>query len=171
MKSQDILVLLRSFLWRRRSWIISDMAHSLGLSTSEVHASIKMLSSVSLMDNVTRKPNRTEMKKFILNSYRYLFPVEYGQIATGLPIGVDGPILSHDFPKSQEIVVWPCLDGGSRGLVLKPIHHKIPSIAQKDAEWYALISLLDTLRIGKTRERSLAMDFLNDFFDGKKVIA
>ena len=58
--------------------------------------------------------------------------------------------------------VWPHPDGNLRGQGLLPLYEAIPLAAQDDPDFYALLALFDTLRIGQARERELAAKLLQE---------
>lgn len=46
--------------------------------------------------------------------------------------------------------------GGRRGYAIKPLHESVPRVARREPELHALLALVDALRIGQARVRSLA---------------
>ncbi len=169
LKSQDILVGLKIFIYRNRDWTIAAVAHAVGLSASEVHAALKRLALSRLYDPTQRKIVVLAMEEFLTHGFKYVFPAEFQGLDRGLPTGVGGPVLSLKFSLLPgEMPVWACVDGPERGLALKPLHPNVPIIALKDAQWYAIISLLDALRTGKIREQAAAVEQIRNFLKGKE---
>ena len=56
--------------------------------------------------------------------------------------------------------VWPFGEGNLRGQAIEPLHPKVPEANLKDAEFYQLIALCDSLRVGKVREKNIAIEEL-----------
>jgi hypothetical protein len=52
--------------------------------------------------------------------------------------------------------VWPDPMGDTRGYAITPLHTSVPRAAGRDPELHALLALVDALRIGQARIRSLA---------------
>lgn len=52
--------------------------------------------------------------------------------------------------------VWPFAMGKHRGVSLEPLYKTVPLAARADPRLYELLALLDALRDGRARERSLA---------------
>ena len=52
--------------------------------------------------------------------------------------------------------VWPYAEGTSRGIEFKPLYAKVPLAAEQDGRLYEILALLDAIRDGRARERSIA---------------
>jgi hypothetical protein len=61
---------------------------------------------------------------------------------------------------SDNQVVWPHSEGTVRGQAIEPLHASIPLIYQYDLKFYELLALTDALRIGRARERNIAIEEL-----------
>jgi hypothetical protein len=48
------------------------------------------------------------------------------------------------------------LAGAVRGQAIAPLYRSVPQAASNDPELYALLSLIDALRVGRVREQRLA---------------
>jgi len=64
--------------------------------------------------------------------------------------------------QSQEIFVWPDALGEQRGQSILPLYPGVVNAAKLDTKLYELLSLTDAIRIGKARERNLAMEQLKN---------
>jgi hypothetical protein len=91
--------------------------------------------------------------------FKYVFPQQPGPIVRGLPTAHSASPLK-DLIQSKESFVWPDATGEYRGQAIEPLHPGIVNAARIDAKFYELISLADALRIGRTREQSLAIQEL-----------
>jgi hypothetical protein len=56
----------------------------------------------------------------------------------------------------SEVYVWPDPQGVVRGQAIAPLYRSVPQAASNDPELYALLSLIDALRVGRVREQRLA---------------
>ena len=54
------------------------------------------------------------------------------------------------------IPVWPDPEGTVRGIALTPLHPSVPKAVKGDRLLYELLALVDSLRTGGARERSIA---------------
>ena len=52
--------------------------------------------------------------------------------------------------------VWPDPEGRVQGVSVQPLYASVPGAARRDPELYHLLALVDSLRIGRARERALA---------------
>ena len=57
-------------------------------------------------------------------------------------------------------IVWPHPEGEVRGESLEPLYPSVVEAARRDQELYECLALVDALRIGRARERKLAIDLL-----------
>jgi hypothetical protein len=53
--------------------------------------------------------------------------------------------------------VWPHPNGSVRGQGLAPLHPSVPFAAAQDATLYEMLALFDALRVGRARERGMAL--------------
>ena len=156
LKPQDILVLAKLLLVGMPSSLrILDMAQSLDISASEVHAALKRLSKSRLIDLKTKKPFKHAVKEFLFFGFKYVFPPEFGPTEIGIPTAHSAFPLSEEF-ESAEPVVWASLKGKIRGQQIMPLYKSVPSASLRDPELYSILALLDALRIGKAREMEFA---------------
>jgi hypothetical protein len=62
--------------------------------------------------------------------------------------------------------VWPYAEGKIRGIAIMPLYKAAPKAALRDPKFYAVLSLADGLRSGRTRERNLAIKLLEKEIHG-----
>lgn len=60
------------------------------------------------------------------------------------------------------VTVWPDEEGGHMGTSLEPLHPAAPTAARANAQLYEMLALVDSLRVGKARERTMAARLLHD---------
>lgn len=169
LKPQDLLVALKVLTKGRTPWNQRELAHSLGMSLSEVNGALKRAIKAGLMIAGASKNESPQsvpyaLQEFIQHGVRYSFPVEKGTITRGVPSGTVGAQLEHEFSnsKDKEIPVWPSPHGKIRGVGINPLYKSIPNIVEKEEnrELYSLLSLVDMIRKGGARERSLASEVI-----------
>lgn len=165
MKPQDILVLLKLLLWDERSpWSFAKLATELGMSASEVHGAIKRAEHSHLYAPLTKRPKRAALREFVLFGLPYVFP---GNLSTtrkskGMPTAHSAAPLNKEVvsaPADQWI--WPTKKGKVLGMEFTPLYRSAPVAAGKDSRLYEILSLIDSLRGGKARERELAKTHLD----------
>jgi len=85
--------------------------------------------------------------------------VKPGAIVRGMPTAHSTAPLNLEI-SSGEIYVWPFAMGNVRGHGITPLYASVPQAAMEDEQLYELLSLVDALRVGKVREKNLAVQEL-----------
>lgn len=157
LKPQDILVLLKVHLWAKSEWTYNQLALSLDMSASEVHAATTRADISRLYDKESKKVRTQALQEFLVHGLRYVFPGQPGAISRGIPTAHSAePLKSMLVVDSADVYVWPTATGVERGQGIEPLYRSVPSAALKDKALYELLSLLDALRVGRVREQRLA---------------
>ena len=138
----------------------ADLSRDLGISASEVHAAVRRGIAAGLIDPQSRNPLRKPLEDYLLHGVRYAFPAKQGSIARGIPTAHAAPPLSEKINLDELPPVWPDPQGTVRGVAVEPLHRNVPKAAKADALLYEVLALVDALRIGRARERSLAAEEL-----------
>jgi len=93
----------------------------------------------------------------IVHGVKYVFPVKPGEITRGTATAFAAPVLKDKLMSAGELVlIWPDAKGSIKGQAVEPIFKSAVYAALKDAEMYALLALVDAIRIGQPREANLA---------------
>lgn len=155
-KPQDILVALKlSLEGVRRTY--AELGQELGMSASEVHAAVRRLGEAHLLDPETREIRRVALRNFLVHGVPHAFPARPREITLGMPTAWAAPVLSGKINASEQIPpVWPDPEGQIQGAAVQPLYGSVPGAARRDPVLYDLLALVDALRFGKARERSLA---------------
>jgi hypothetical protein len=61
---------------------------------------------------------------------------------------------------AEQVPVWPSPDGPVRGESFEPLYPSAVVAARSDPRLYEALALVDALRGGRARERTLAADLL-----------
>lgn len=154
-KPQDILILLKILSMDRRDWRQVDLAESLDISQSEVSQSLVRLKYADLLTDDTRNVMRSSLLEFLLHGIKYAFPQKPGAMARGIPTAHSAPPLKNEI-LSNENYVWPTATGDVRGFRVDPLFPSIPKAVKNDLKLYAMLALVDAIRIGRAREKKLA---------------
>ena len=164
LKPQDVLVLLRMALPSSQPEFFNqlNLAHDLGMVPSEMSRLLQTCYQVRLIDDGSKRVNRTNLIEFLVHGLKYVFPANLGPPTIGVPTawGVKGLFPSISAGNQP---VWPHVRGEVSGYSVEPLYKSIPElvIAHKINEplYFALASV-DTLRIGEGRERQMAINYL-----------
>jgi DNA-binding Lrp family transcriptional regulator len=159
LKPQDVVVVLKLLGYANGRPSMSIVANELGLSPSEVHGAIQRLRSSRLLHGpaLKDKPNISGLEEFLVHGLKYAFPAEHGQVTRGMPTSYAAePLKSEIAPSNDLPPVWPWAEGAARGIGLEPLYKSVPRAAMRDPSLYELLALVDAIRDGRARERSLA---------------
>lgn len=109
--------------------------------------------------------NRHNLAEFTLHGARYAFPPERLPVGPGVPTSHSAPVFAGVFPEGHEPLVWPDAHGRMRGEGIAPLHPCVPHAALADPALYELLALFDALRVGRARERGMAITKLQKLID------
>src|SRR5690554_4876185 len=156
MKPQDVLILLKIVSDNSPSWNQKPMAEALGLSQSEVSEAVGRCKYAGLLAPNGKTVIRMALLEFLQYGLRYVFPIQPGAVVRGVPTSHSASPLKEEI-QSSEAYVWPYGKGSVRGHSILPLYPSVPEAALKDAKLYELLALVDALRVGRARERELAV--------------
>lgn len=159
MRPQDIVILLKLLTIEEPDWQYRNLSASLSIAISEVSESLVRSHIAGLVDESRRQVHRQSLMEFLEHGIRYVFPQVPGSMVTGIATGH-----SHHFYKqhfaSEFNYVWPYEDGNMRGLAIQPLHKGVPKACQQDELLYGLLAAIDIIRVGRVREKELALQQL-----------
>jgi hypothetical protein len=165
LKPQDLMVLLKLTAVGDNPTSYSELAKTLGMSSSEVHASVARAKAARLASVEDGRPTvvRAALKEFLLHGARYAFPATTGSMTRGVPTGYAAPPLADRINQPDEPPpVWPDPKGEKRGIEFQPLYPTAPSAARRDRSLYELLALFDAIRGGAARERQIAGQLLTE---------
>jgi hypothetical protein len=165
LKPQDLAVGLKLLLLREENMSYAALAKAMRLSPYEAHAAVQRLSAARLLVGTGQghAPSRGALREFLLHGARYAFPPVIGEPTIGIPTAHGAAPLSAHFSAGGDLPpVWPHPQGRVRGIALLPLYPKLPEAALEAPDLHELLALFDALRIGRARERKLAIDLLED---------
>lgn len=159
-KGQDILVLLK-LANEPGEWTVRALGDAVGLDPASVHRALGRLEETRLIDPAHRRVNRSNMREFLLHGLKYAFPPRQGGMSRGVPTAWATPPLSELLAGVDEPPpVWPDPKGKARGVTLQPLHENALAVARKDRQIAEQLALLDAIRLGDGRVRSIAAEEL-----------
>ncbi len=161
MRSHDIVILLKMVALADRPWYNKDLAQQLFISASEVSESLNRSRIARLINSEKDRVNVSAFMDFLEKGLAYVFPAEPGRITIGIPTAHSSLPLSQHI-QSEQGYVWPYAKGTMRGEAITPLHPNVPRAVENDPVLHELLSLTDALRVGRTREKNLAVELLNE---------
>ncbi len=156
MKPQDIVILLKIIAMDNGNWQQKPVAEALIMSQSEISQSVARMQYAGLLFENGKKVMRSAFLEFLQHGISYVFPQKPGAMVRGVPTAHSALPLNKII-LSEENYVWPSAKGKMRGQSIIPLFPTVPDAAVKDSQLHELLSLVDALRIGKVRERNLAL--------------
>ncbi len=163
LKPQDILVSLKLVVHEDRRWTYEGLADDLGLSASGVHAAVGRAVQCGLVAHKSHHPIRPALFEFLVHGVKYVFPAVIGRRRRGTLTGPSADPLSRYLASSEASpYVWPDARGEARGESLEPIYETVPQASARDPRLYALLTVVDGIRVGGARVREVASGVLQE---------
>lgn len=168
LKPLDLLVCLKICVARAETWTYAKLAESLGLSASEANAAVKRLQNAGLLvppmtPSGKPGPNTKALLEFIEHGVRYAFSESPGATRRGMPTAHSAPPLDAKIQSDgSPPLVWPDPEGSVRGQEFQPLYKTVPSAARRDPALYEVLALIDAIRGGRTREKRLAFELIEE---------
>ena len=159
MRPHDIVILLKIAAKGAQQWQMKNLAVELGISASEVSESINRSVQAGLLANDKKRLMKAALQEFLQYGLPHVFPQKPGALVRGVPTAHSAPPLDK-FIESNELYVWPSAKGNARGQAIEPLHTSVVIAIEKDRLLYELLALVDALRVGRVREKQLAMEEL-----------
>ena len=156
MRPQDIVILLKMVVLKEKKWFAKDLAQELGISASEVSESLNRSKLATLITADKKQLMPENLLDLLEHGLRYMFPAEPGATQRGLPTAHSAPPLKQTI-SAETVFVWPWAEGTARGQSVEPLHPNVPAACARDAALYELLALVDAVRLGRAREKQLAM--------------
>lgn len=159
MRPHDIVVLLKIAAKGNATWMMKNLSYELGISASEISESLNRSAIAGLISKDKKHLMKLSILDFLENGLRYVYPQRPGAKLRGIPTAHSGPPLNKEIV-SSEPYVWPYGEGTVRGESIEPLHPKVPEACLKDPIFYEFMALCDALRVGRAREKNLALEEL-----------
>jgi nucleoside phosphorylase/tetratricopeptide (TPR) repeat protein len=158
LQAVDLLVILKLAALGSPSEPVRLVAEELGLSVDAVTLSLRRLEAMRLLrdEGGHRRINKLALRWCLEQAVRWIAPAEVGGAELGLLTAHSAPALASRLIGDDGPVVMPLPGGPARGRAVTPLHPLAPGAAARDPKLYALLALVDALRIGRAREREVA---------------
>lgn len=159
MKPQDVVILFKILSWQGDDWKQTVLSSQLGISQSEISESIRRLKYSGLISALDMSVNRIALIEFVIYGLRYVFPQKPGPIVRGVPTAHSASFIQDQF-FSDVNFVWPSASGTSQGQAIIPLYKTVPKAVETDANLYQYLAIADVFRVGKVREKEIAIKLL-----------
>jgi hypothetical protein len=163
MRSYDVVVLLK-IISSPEGWLNKDLSTSLKISLTEINRSINRSVIAGLLDATKKKVRRQALLEFLQYGLPYVFPITKGPITKGIPTAYSAPLMIDKLMVTK-MIVWEHPRGEAEGESIVPLYVNAVEAAIADQELYDILALIDVLRLGKVREREIAVKLLKQLFD------
>jgi len=107
-------------------------------------------------DNPARVYPRA-LAEFAVHGAKYAFAADRTERTMGIGTSHSAPAFAGVFAPGSEDYVWPHPNGPMRGTGVMPLHSSAPFAAMQDSKLYEMLALFDALRVGRARERGMAL--------------
>lgn len=156
LKPQDIVLLLKIVSMNDPGWGQKPVAKVLGMSQSEVSQSVARSKYAGLLDPTGKTVMKHALLQLLEHGIAYVFPQRPGPLVRGIPTAHSSTPLNK-LVQSTDLYVWPYAKGKIKGLSIQPLYPSVPEAAERDTSLHELLALTDTLRVGRAREKELAI--------------
>lgn len=146
---------------------LDDPATREALPSPDIHP-VKSRRRRALQANESGNPVRPHdrfLAEFVIHGARFVFVPDRLPLAVGVPTSHSAPAFAGVFAPGSTEFVWPHPNGQVRGQGIEPLHPNVPFAAMQDAKLYEMLALFDALRVGRARERGMAIDRLAAILD------
>lgn len=165
MKEQDVVILLKKLTSKGRDLSGRKLAEELGMSASSVSESLERCKQAQLIDHNKKHVNILALQEFLIHGVAYVFPAQAGRVGRGFPTFVSAAPLKGQLAANADEFVWHDVRGTARGQQITPLYPSVPEAIQRDEELYELLVIVDALRMGRAREKNIAINELNKRFE------
>jgi DNA-binding Lrp family transcriptional regulator len=163
LRPQDVLVALKLASNNGWSGSYAALAEELGLSASEVHSATRRLAEARLLDVEGKKVRLVALRNFLVHGVPYVFPARSREVTRGLPTAWAAPVMAGKLVAGDQLPpVWPDPEGQVQGVSVRPLYASAAKAARRDSKLYALLAIVDALRLGRARERAMAESQLGE---------
>jgi hypothetical protein len=165
LRPPDIFVLLK--VAAEQAAPVRNIASNLDLPPASVQKSLSRLEASGLIvgRGRSRRINRLAARDFLIHASKWIAPASPGPFVLGIPTAYSAEPMSSKLLGQGELVVIPVEDeqlaeAAVKGRRVVPLHENVPRAVLRDPRLYKLVALVDSLRMGRARERQVAAEEL-----------
>jgi len=150
------------------AYSVRALEESTGISKSEVSGSLRRCIDVGLAKaergSGIPRANTRALHEFITHGLKLVFPARPGPLVRGIPTAHAAPVLAGRLMSAGEHAhVWEDASGTIQGQRVEPLYKTVPRAVRRDAQLYAMLALVDAIRLGQERESALAGKLLGQY--------
>lgn len=163
LKPQEIFILSKiiSCNLQKKEWNTVIISRELYMSQSEVSESLRRSVYAGLYEKNKKEVFRNALYEFLIYGIKYAFPAEPGPIVRGIATAHSAIPLSKIF-HTNDIYVWGDPNGNVRGHSIEPLYKSVVKAVKDDTLLYMILALIDAIRVGRSRERNIAQQELEN---------
>lgn len=144
---------------------VRSLATETGIGKTEVAKALERCQRSGLLTSSrgTTHPqvNMRGLEEFSIYGLRYVFPVTPGRLCRGLPTSLVAPVFDRSLLSGGDAPpVWADPLGETMGVEVSPLFKSVPQAVKRDERLYRYLAVLDSLRMGQSREVKLATEEL-----------
>jgi len=137
------------------------IASATGISAGECHNAVGRLRISRLILPDERRPATELLGRFLAEGAPFAFPPVIGGQTIGIATAQSSPLFAG-LVEARDGFVWPCADGTTRGRSIVPLFPGAPKLKARNPRLYEILTIVDALRVGTARVRTLASELLAD---------
>lgn len=136
---------------------LAQIAEELGVVPSQVHSTLRHLSTAGLLRPGSRGTNTRALLEFLVHGIRFVFPAPKGPLVSGVPTAYSAPPLSAELD-AIDVVVWPAPlhPAAVQGFSIAPLYRAAHTLLDRAPSTYRLLAITDALRLDDARVRVIA---------------
>jgi hypothetical protein len=163
LRPTDLYVLTGALANQGDAWSLRDLAEKLFVDHTVVSRALKRNEEAGLYQSGERRVNPANYAELMIHAARFIAPAPLGGITRGFNAAwAAAPISGRIRQAGDELPpVWPSALGVNRGQRLDPLHPGAVA-ASADPTLGALLAIIDCLRAGDARVRTVAGSALED---------
>lgn len=163
MGASEIYVLAGALASKRKKPTLRELAAELHVNPTFVHRALRRAEQAGLYDGAEKRVNEPNFQELVAHSARYIAPVRLGALTPGVPTAWASAPVSKQIRQtgSEPPPVWPDASSRKRGQALKPLHPSAPAASRENQKLAELLAIIDSVRAGDVRVRSVATDALH----------
>ena len=150
------------------AYSVRALEESTGISKSQVSGSLRRCIDVGLaraeLGSGLPRANSRALLEFITHGLKLVFPAQPGPLVRGIPTAHAAPVLAGRLMSAgAHVFVWADASGSLQGQRVEPLYKSVPRAVRRDAQLYAMLALVDAIRLGQERESALAGKLLGQY--------
>ncbi len=155
--------------YRESLYTVRGLEKTTGISKTQIADSLRRCTDIGLAKKDRKygvpRSNKKSLLEFVIYGIKYVFPVKMTELTRGIATSFSAPVLNEKLFSSGELIaVWPDERAKSKGLKVLPLFHTVPYAVRQDGDLYAMLALVDAIRLGNPREAGLAANMLEKIF-------